>query len=139
MRVEVRPPHRECLIVYQAVVVAIDHGVNTQAEDVLMMNCKDTGVDHCAKGNFNTFIDGLGTKDPGSSDFVLDFSSLVKDEGQDVLVVRHSDDRLQHKFSVTCDSCPSCAIISVTTISRTLQQLWGSAYVCFHPIPPSCS
>jgi hypothetical protein len=52
-----------------------------------MVNCKDTRVHDRTKWHFNAFINGLGAKDSCGSNLVVDFSSLVKNEGENVLVV----------------------------------------------------
>lgn len=78
-------------IVDEAVGVAVDHGVYTQREDVLVMGGEDAWVHDCAPGDFDAFVDGLSAEDTGGADFVGPFAGLVEHEGEDVFVVRDGD------------------------------------------------
>jgi hypothetical protein len=78
---------------------------------VLVVDCEDARVHDCTKGYFDAFVDGLGAEDTRSSNFVVDFSGLIENEGQNVLVVRNSNDGLQNKLARSDNSCPSGAVV----------------------------
>jgi hypothetical protein len=86
-RVEIGSTHWKGFIIYQAIIITIDHGIDTQAENMLVMNRKNTGVHDRSKWYFHTFVNGLGAENSGGSDFVIDFSGLVENEGKYVLVI----------------------------------------------------
>lgn len=85
--VEVAARHGVRFVVDEAVGGAVDHGVDAQGEDVLVVGGEDAWVDDSTPGNFKAFVDGLGGEDAGCADFVGEFAGLVEHEGHDVFVV----------------------------------------------------
>lgn len=59
VRVHVSDGRGMRLFVYDSVVVSIDHGIDTQREDVLMVRCQYSGVHDCTEGHLDTLIDRL--------------------------------------------------------------------------------
>ena len=91
VRVEVRARHGVRFVVDQAVAVALEHGVDAQGEDVLVVGGQDARVHDGAPGDVEAVVDGLRAEDAGRADFVGPFAGLVEHEGQDVLVVGNGD------------------------------------------------
>lgn len=81
-------------VIDDAVLGTVDHRVYAQGEDMLMVRCKNTGVDNCAPRNAEAFVDRLSGEDASCTDFVHDLASLVENEGKDIFIVRDGDDRL---------------------------------------------
>lgn len=104
--------HRQSFIVDEAIVVAVDHRVNPQAEDVLVVYCKYTRVDDCAPRYVNAFVNRLSAEDTRRANLVGDLAGLVENERENVLVIGDSDDRLKDQFSRPDNGCPSCAVIT---------------------------
>jgi adenosyl cobinamide kinase/adenosyl cobinamide phosphate guanylyltransferase len=94
VRVPVRSAHWKGFIVNKTIVIAIKHGIHAQAEDVLMVDCEDAWVNNSAERNVNTFVNGLCAEDAGRTDLVIDLSSLIEDEGKNILIVGNGDDGL---------------------------------------------
>ena len=103
-------------VVDEAVQRAVEHGVDAQGEDVLVVGGEDARVDDGAEGDADLVegvVDGLRGEDAGRADFVDDFARLVEHEGQDVLVVRDRDDGLQDELAVADDRCAVRAVVGV--------------------------
>jgi hypothetical protein len=87
-------------VVDDAVEGAVEHGVYTQGEEMLVVRGEDAGVDDCAPWNFNALIDWLGGEDTSGADFIYELASLVEHECEDVLVVGDGDDGLEDELAV---------------------------------------
>ena len=73
--------------------VAVDAGVEAQAEEVLVVVRVDARVDFCAVGRGGlAFGDGVGGEDAGEFDFELDYAVLVHDPVDAVFVVAGGED-----------------------------------------------
>jgi hypothetical protein len=59
-----------------------------------MVDCEDAWVNNSAERNVNTFVNGLCAEDAGCTDLVIDLSSLIEDEGKNILIVGNGDDGL---------------------------------------------
>lgn len=57
--VEVAAGHRESIVVYEAVGVAVDGGVDAEGEDVLVVGCQDSWVDDSAPRDADAVVDRL--------------------------------------------------------------------------------
>ena len=79
-------------LVDQTIIVSVDGRINPKREDVLVVRSQHTGVYDCTPGYLKTVINRLCADDAGSSDFILDLTSLIEDEGHDIFVVGDSDD-----------------------------------------------
>lgn len=104
------------LVVHQSVLVPFEHRVDAEREDVLVVHGQDARVHHRAEGDaglVELVVDGLRGQDARGPDFVDDFAGLVEHEGQDVLVVGHGDDALQHQFAVAYHRRPPSAVVGV--------------------------
>lgn len=108
--------HRVGLVVRQSVPVALEHGVDAQREDVLVVDRQHARVHHGAKGDagpVELVVDGLGRQDARGPDLIGDLAGLVEHEGQDVLVVGHGDDALQDQLAVADHGRPARAVVGV--------------------------
>lgn len=106
--------HSVGFIVDEAIRVAVEHRVDSEREDMLVMRGQNSWVDNCAEGDANVIkfvVDGLGGEDPGCSHFVDYFACLIEHECQDVLIVTDCDDALEHEFAVPHYSGTASAIL----------------------------
>lgn len=101
VRIEIRARHRMSFFVDQPIIVPVDCRINPKREYVLVVHSQHARVYNSTPGHFDTFVDWLRADNTGSADLILDFASLIEDEGHDVLVVCNSDDRLDDELSVT--------------------------------------
>ena len=90
--VEVRTRHGMRLLVDQSVVVAINGGVHSKREYVLVMRSQNARVHDGTPRYFDPLIDRLRTNDTSGSYLVIDLARLVEDKSHDVLVVGNGDD-----------------------------------------------
>ena len=111
--VELGEGHWVNFVVNETVGVPIDGRVDTEGEDVLMVDGEDARVDDGAPWYFNTFVDGLGTDDPGGSDLVGQLTGLVEHEGHDVFVVSNGYDGLDDQFPTANDGCSAGSVVGV--------------------------
>lgn len=101
------------LFVDQPVVVAVDGGIDSKREDVLVVCSQYSRMHDGSPGYLNALVDGLSAYDTGSSHLVLDLSGLIEDEGHNVLVVGNGDDRLNHELPVTNNGGLASSIIGM--------------------------
>jgi hypothetical protein len=96
--------------------MTVDHGIDTEGEDMLMMDGEDSWVDDGAEGDANLIefvVDGRSGENASGTDFVDDFASLVEHEGKDVFVIADGNDALQDQFAVASDSSAASAIVGM--------------------------
>ena len=113
MGVEVRARHGVAFFVGQTVRMAVNGGVNTEGEDVLVVSGEDTWVDHSSPRDGDALVNRLSADDSRSADFIGNLASLVEQESQDVLVIRDSDNRLNNQLAVPGYGCAAGAVIGV--------------------------
>lgn len=90
MGVEVGSRHGKGFVVDESVAVAIEHGVDAEGEDVLVVSGEHAWVDDCSPWDFDAVVDRLGAENASGAYFVRPFAGLVEHESQDVLVVGDS-------------------------------------------------
>lgn len=108
--------HSMSLLIDELVGVAIDHGVYSEREDVLVVAGKNAWVDDSTKRYSNLVqivVDRLSRQDTGSSYFICNLTSLVEEEHQDVLIIRDSNDGLKHQFSRPDDCSTASTVVGV--------------------------
>ncbi|KIH93155.1 hypothetical protein SPBR_02543 [Sporothrix brasiliensis 5110] len=99
-----RQRHR--VLVDDGVAVAGDHGVDAQAEEVLVVARQDARVHDRPKRVAGrclwrqVAVDRLRRHDARGADLVGDVAGQVEHPGQDVLVVGHGQNRLQHELAL---------------------------------------
>lgn len=131
VRVEVAAGHGVRFVVDKSVLVAVDHGIDAEGEDVLMVSGEDAWVDNRTPWDFEAFVDGLGRENTSGTDFVSQLTGLVEHESHNVLVVGNwrrksaiethassairltSDDALHDQLAVSYNSCTASAIVGV--------------------------
>ena len=128
--VEVGTRHGVGFFVDQAVLVAVDGGIDAEGEDVLVVCGEDSWVHDGAPWYLDPVVDGLCAYDTRRSHLVLDLSGLIEDEGHDVLVVGNCDDRLDYELSVTDDGSFTGPIIRVLPANAGI--LLVDTYYIFH-------
>lgn len=97
VRVFVVPGHCDRVFFDERVCVAVDVGVNAEAEDVLVEGSHDAFVDVCTEGNGHAFVDGSCGKNTGGLYLVVQTGGLVQVPHKDVFVVADGDDGLKNK------------------------------------------
>ncbi len=105
--VEVVARHGVRFVVDKSVVVAVDGGVDTEREDVLMVGGKDAWMDDSAPWHLDALVDGRGAEYPRGANLVGDLPGLIEHESQDVFVVRDGDDGLEHQLPISDQGCSS--------------------------------
>ena len=93
------PRYGDGIFFDEGVGIAIDVGVYSEAEDVLVEGGHDTFVDICAEGNGDTFVDWGCGKDTGCLDLIVQACCLVQMPHEDVFVVSDGNDGLENKNS----------------------------------------
>ena len=85
--------------------MAVDCGIDAQAEEVLVVWSQHAGCDGCAVGCGFLVVDGgrHGGEDACGADLVEDGRILAEVPGEDVLVVAYRDDGLQDEDARPCD------------------------------------
>lgn len=78
----------------QRVLGPIDHGVDAEAEEVLMVLRQDAGGDDIAPWTLLVLVDQRCGEDSGSPRLKIDGSALLEMPGKDVFVVADCDDVL---------------------------------------------
>ena len=92
--------HRVRLVVHEPVAPPVEHGVDAQREDVLMVHRQHAGVHDRAEIHADALVDRLRAQHARRAHLVHHLSCLVEHERQYILVVAHRDDALQHQLSV---------------------------------------
>ena len=88
VRVEIGAWHGDCFRVDESIAVAVNHGVDAQRKDMLMVRGEDAGVNDGAPWEVgDVVVYGLCGEDAGGADFVVQLCGLVKDECENVFVV----------------------------------------------------
>ena len=98
--VEVIARHGMRFIVDKSIVVPVNGRVDTEGEDVLMVNGKDAWMDNSAPRHLDAFVDGRGAEDPCGANLVDKLPGLIEHESKDVFVVRDGDDGLEYQFPI---------------------------------------
>lgn len=102
------------LLVDEAVApVAVELGVDAEGENVLVVCAQDTVVHHGSVWHVDAGVNGLGRQNARGTDLVRHFAGLVKDVGQDVLIVGHGDDALNDKLAAPHDDGAAAAVVCV--------------------------
>lgn len=111
--VEVAAGHGVRFLVDEAVAGSVDHGVDAEGKDVLVVGGEDAGMDDGSPWDGEPFVDGLRGEDAGGAHLIHDFSGLVELECEDVLVVCDGDDGLEDELSVADDGCATGSVVGV--------------------------
>ncbi|KAI3479988.1 hypothetical protein L1887_57886 [Cichorium endivia] len=93
--------HGHAVFVVHRVAVAVDARVDTHAEDVLVVGAQHTARHYVAVRRRLARIDGRHGQHTRGTHLERDRSRLVKVPQEDVLVVGHRDDGLQHERAAT--------------------------------------
>ncbi|KAI6749942.1 hypothetical protein HG531_007207 [Fusarium graminearum] len=87
-----------------SVVHAVDHGVHTQTEEMLMVVGVDLGIHLCSpRTSVFTLVESVGVEDTGELDLRLDCTVLVEDPLACILVVCRCEDLLHNELARACD------------------------------------
>jgi len=92
---------------------AIDGGVYAEGEYMLVVLGQDARVHDCSPGHREARLDRCGGEDTGCTDFVMEFTTLAKDECQDIFIVTNCDDRLEDEFAGASHDCAPCTVIDM--------------------------
>ena len=107
------PGHADRVRVHEAVLVSADGRVNADVEDVLVVGSHDAVGDTGAEGDLSILVDGLRRQNTGGAGLEADLAGLVKDPGEDVLVVGDGDDLLENELALAHDSGVLGAVVGV--------------------------
>ena len=95
--------------------MTVDRRIHSQAEEMLVIRRQDTRSYASAKWHTVLWIDFRWHcgKNPSSPDFVVYGSILTEVESENVLVIAHSDNSLEHKDTRSCHYGILCSKVGV--------------------------
>jgi hypothetical protein len=100
--------------------MAIDSGVNTHSEDVLMVLGKNSWVDQVSVLANLSGIDIDAGNNASGPDFDVDLARKIKLISEDIFVIGQSKNKLNDELTVASDNCavgtPVCVLPSNTVV-----------------------
>lgn len=114
--------HGDTVLVVDGILVPVQRGVNTQREHVLVEGSHHARSHVRAPRHCLTvlIVEGNGGEDTSCPNLELDVGGLVEDECEDVFVVGHGADHLNHELAVSHDRCCAGAVVGVLVLETVV-------------------